>query len=86
MTKIVQVQYSIESAGRAAFRLQKAFLEAGIDSSILSLKYTDLNDERITHLRARASKIAEWDQNLQKRIRKNVSPKQLLYSSDKFST
>ena len=80
MTKIVQVQYSIESAGRAALRLHKAFLETGIDSSILSLKYTDLNDERITHLRGRANKIAEWDQKLQARIRKNLKPERGLYS------
>jgi glycosyltransferase involved in cell wall biosynthesis len=80
MTKIVQVQYSIESAGRAALRLHKAFLETGIDSSILSLKYTDLNDERITHLRGKANKIAEWDQKLQAGIKKNIKPERGLYS------
>jgi glycosyltransferase involved in cell wall biosynthesis len=80
MTKIVQVQYSIESAGRAALRLHKAFLETGIDSSILSLKYTDLNDDRITHLRGRSNKIAEWDQKLQAGIKKNIKPERGLYS------
>ncbi len=80
MTKVVQVQYSMESAGRAALRLHKAFLDANIDSSILSLQPTNTNDERISQLGGMANRLARLDQNIQSTIRKNVIPAYGLYS------
>ena len=80
MTKIVQLQVTTESAGRAALRLQKAFVDAGIDSSTLSMQSTIANDEQNRHLGRKASRIAVWDFKLQSIIRKNVNPKYGLYS------
>lgn len=37
MTKVVQIQFSMESAGRAALRLQKAFGNYNVESCIVSL-------------------------------------------------
>jgi glycosyltransferase involved in cell wall biosynthesis len=80
MTKIVQIQYSEESAGRAALRLQKAFLDSNIDSSILYLKYPNINDDRTKYLGGFANRVAGWDQSLQSIIRKDIIPSYGLYS------
>ena len=54
--KIVQVQYSSKSGGGAALKLHNAFLEAGIDSYILTL-HDDINDsERVIYC-GRAAKL-----------------------------
>jgi glycosyltransferase involved in cell wall biosynthesis len=37
MIKVVQIQYSTESGGRAALRLQRGFIKAGVQSNIISL-------------------------------------------------
>lgn len=81
MIKIVQVQYSVESAGRGALRLQKAFLDADIDSSILSFQPPAGTTERISsHLGRKANLFAGWDWKLQSIIRKNIIPSYGLYS------
>jgi glycosyltransferase involved in cell wall biosynthesis len=79
MTKIVQIQTGTESAGRAALRLQKAFLDENVDSSILLL-HSPVSNERIRHLGKKAMLISEWDYKLQSIIRKNVIPSYGLYS------
>ena len=46
MIKIVQIQYSKNSAGSAAYRLHNAFLKLNIDSSIISFQYDkNVNDK-----------------------------------------
>lgn len=80
MTKIVQLQYSMESAGRAASRLQNAFLDANMDSSILLLKSTSDKNERIRHLGRKANLTADWDRKIQSIVRKDVIPSYGLYS------
>jgi len=47
MIKVVHIQYSASSAGHAAARLQNAFLEANIDSSILSLHVSKTKENHI---------------------------------------
>ena len=56
MTKIVHVLYSPESSGRAALRIHRAFTEANMDSSIVSLLPSNLANEKITYL-GRKSKL-----------------------------
>ncbi len=80
MSKVVQIQYSEDSAGRAALRLHKAFLEAHIDCSVLYLKHPGTNSQRIHSLGKIANKKAEIDIRLQSSIRKNVAPEYGLYS------
>src|ERR1700743_3152356 len=80
MTKVVQLQANAESAGRAALRLQKAFLAADIDSSILSMHSSITDDQRITYLGRKANLFARWDFKLQASIRKNINPAYGLYS------
>jgi glycosyltransferase involved in cell wall biosynthesis len=81
MIKVVHLQYSPVSAGSAASRLQKAFLDNGIDSSILSLMPVDTNNEAVKQLRKRSTIIAGLDHRLQSSIiRKNVKPDTGLFS------
>ncbi|MFI5185154.1 MAG: hypothetical protein ACHQF0_00350 [Chitinophagales bacterium] len=71
MRKIVHLQFSTESAGKAAFRLQNAFLERGIDSHIISFRPDKTINERITYLGGRSKLIARLDNKLQPFINKN---------------
>lgn len=50
MTKTAHIVYSPESSGRAALRIHRAFLEDGIDSVILSLHQSSLQNEKIKYL------------------------------------
>jgi glycosyltransferase involved in cell wall biosynthesis len=80
MNKVVQIQYSEDSAGRAALRLHKAFLEAKIDCSVLYLKHPGTISQGVHSMGKIANKVAEIDLRLQKSIRKNVAPAYGLYS------
>src|ERR1700743_2875607 len=81
MIKVVHLQQSAISAGSAAYRLHKAFLDNNIDSSILSLLPTDRNDPALKQLRKRNTLIAEWDHRIQTFfIRKDVDPAYGLFS------
>jgi glycosyltransferase involved in cell wall biosynthesis len=62
MTKVIHLQYSTKSAGSAALRLHKAFLEMGINSTILSL-FSDINDTNEICQAGRNSKIIAWVDN-----------------------
>ncbi len=56
--KIVQVQYSSKSGGGAALKLHNAFLDAGIDSHILTL-HDDINDtDRVIYCGRKAKIMA----------------------------
>ena len=73
MIKVVQLQYSGKSAGSSALRLHHAFLEEGIDSSILSLKPDTPADNTIKNLGKKSRLISRLDANLKSYInRKNV--------------
>jgi glycosyltransferase involved in cell wall biosynthesis len=81
MIKVVHLQYSPVSAGSAASRLHKAFLDNDIDSSILSLLPVNTKDKAIKQLRKRSTIIAQVDQSIQSAvIRKNIKPLYGLYS------
>ena len=70
--KIVHLQNSTYSAGRAALRLHNALLEENIDSSILSLTY-DINDtEEMEHLKL-ISTISAWaDRKIQSYLGRKI--------------
>ena len=79
--RITHIQFSMSSAGSAAYRLHTAFLAHGIDSSILSLVPPDAGDEKITGLRKRNKMAADFDQRLQTiLIRKYIKPEKGLFS------
>lgn len=61
MLKIVQLQYSTVSGGSSALRLQKAFIKAGISSSIISLQPDKHPLENITYLGKKERIIARAD-------------------------
>jgi glycosyltransferase involved in cell wall biosynthesis len=80
MIKIVHLQYSLESAGKAALRLHTAFLEAKIDSSILSL-HSDINDtEEIKHVGRNSRIVERLDHILQSYLKRNNYKQFGLYS------
>jgi glycosyltransferase involved in cell wall biosynthesis len=56
--KVVQLQYATASGGSSAFRLQKAFLNAGISSSIISLLADSPRLENILYLGKRERFVA----------------------------
>ena len=65
MIKVVQLQYSTESGGFSAIRLQQAFLKAGIDSTIISLRQDRFIIEKINYLGIKPKLIAKADYKLQ---------------------
>ena len=65
MTKIVQIQYSMESGGKSALKLHNTFIEAGIESKILSL-YPGINgNEKIKILGKKSKYISILDDKIQ---------------------
>ena len=62
--KIVQLQFSKESAGSSAIRLHKAFLQEGINSTLLSLKHDTVTDEHINYLSYFALRKAKLEYKL----------------------
>lgn len=73
MLKVVQLQFSKESAGSSALRLHNAFIEEGIESIILSLNKDIIVDDKIIYLSRRSRIIARLDAELKKYInRKNI--------------
>lgn len=80
MIKVIQLQYSSESAGNAALRLHTAFLESGISSRILSL-YSDINDIEEISQTGKISKFIAWvDTKLQSNLKRNNYKQFGLYS------
>lgn len=68
MINVVQLQFSKDTAGKAALRLHDAFIEEGIDSSILSLKWDIINDDKIKFVSKKSRIIARLDKILQSYI------------------
>jgi glycosyltransferase involved in cell wall biosynthesis len=64
--RVAQLQYSTESGGSAALRLQNAFLKSGIDSSIISLISDDVSGiDKTIYLGKRAGLMGKIDGRLQ---------------------
>jgi glycosyltransferase involved in cell wall biosynthesis len=80
MTKIVHIQYSTESAGGAALRLQRAFVKADIQSDIVSLQMDSPPVDQIKYLNRKSKTIAWLDTKLQSFLTKKVDRKFGLYS------
>lgn len=71
LIKVVQLQYSTESGGSAASRLQNAFLNEGIESTIISLITDDISGiQNIKYLGKKAVFTAKIDNRLQAQILK----------------
>lgn len=64
MVKVVQLQNSTKSAGSSAIRLHDAFLQAGIDSTILSLQEDKISDDRMIYLNKKHRLTARIDTEL----------------------
>ncbi|RFZ94845.1 glycosyltransferase [Mucilaginibacter conchicola] len=80
MTKIVQLQHTSESAGGAAMRLNKAFLDHGIESSVLSL-YPDLIKKRpIASVGFKERLYSKIDLKLQEYATRNFDKKMGLFT------
>jgi len=70
--RVAQLQYSTESGGSAALRLQNAFLKDGIDSWIISLISDDVAGiDKTVYLGKRAGLVAKIDGRLQSYITKS---------------
>ena len=80
MIKVVHIQNSTLSAGRAMLRLHNAMLEANIDSSILTL-VQDINDTaEIKSLGRNARIVARLDYFLQSFVRRKIKKKFGMYT------
>ncbi len=75
MTKVVHIQFSTESAGGAALRLQKAFIKSNLQSDIVSLQMDLPVIDKIHYLGKKENIIARIDKMLQWDMVKNI-PKQ----------
>lgn len=65
MKKIVHIQYSTESAGRAALRLQRAFVKVNLESNILSLQHSPQASTNVRYMGAGARLISRIDDKVQ---------------------
>lgn len=73
MIKVVQLQNSMNSAGSSALRLHNAFLEEGIDSSIVSRRTDRIIDNKIKYLYKKSIIISRLNDKLIGYInRKNI--------------
>lgn len=65
MIKVTQIQYSPESGARSALRLQKAFVNSGIQSSIVSLQKGNSSIPNATYLGKKQKLLARIDEKIQ---------------------
>lgn len=72
MTKVVHIQYSMESAGRAALRLQRAFHNVDVGSDIVSLQHSIQGGPNITYLGKVARFISKIDDKVQAYLTRRV--------------
>ena len=80
MTKIVHIQFSTESAGGAAIRLQRAFINKGLQSTIVSLIRDVPAVENVKYLGKKEIIIAKIDVKLQSFFIKKTPKKFGLFS------
>jgi len=72
--KIVQLQSSMNSAGKSGLRLHSGFLEAGIDSTIISMNADTIVDKKIIYLISKSKTIKTINTKLEEfQNRKNIS-------------
>ncbi|MGC4100573.1 glycosyltransferase [Ferruginibacter sp.] len=79
MTKVVQIQFSMESGARSALRLQNAFVKNDIASKIVSLQQ-GANVPNVTYLGKKARLVSRLDEKLQLRRLKNTKKEFGLFS------
>lgn len=75
MKKIVHIQYSMESAGRAALRLQRAFQHTDVVSTIISLEHSVQESQGVKYLGAVARLIAKLEDRIQSYLTRRVNRK-----------
>lgn len=75
MTKVVHIQYSTESAGGGALRLQRALIKANIQSDIISLQVDSPAVDKIIYLGKKRRIITKINEKLQLYRLRNI-PKQ----------
>lgn len=63
--KVVHLQYHSESAGKQALRLHQAFLDNGIESTVLSLYGEQSHENRVSALGRKARIVSTVDSKLQ---------------------
>lgn len=81
MTKVVHLQIASEATGRAPLRLHQAFLKAGIDSSIITLRSSVNDDETIKQKKGYWPKVFAWlDHQIQSFLNRNNIKKFGLFS------
>jgi glycosyltransferase involved in cell wall biosynthesis len=81
MTKVVQLQYSTESAGSAGLRLHKAFLQANVDSCVITLMPDDIPAfSKMKYLGKLPALISRLDNKLQAYLTKKGIRKFGLFS------
>jgi glycosyltransferase involved in cell wall biosynthesis len=86
MLKVVHLQKRTTSAGKAALRLHSAFLEAGINSNILSVE-PDINDSETTTVTGSNSRlVVRMDYNLQTFFTRHAEKRYGQYSFPFFGT
>ncbi len=72
MVKVCHIQFSMESGGRGALRLQKALRKSNVDSNIVSLRKNDQGLFNVTYLNNFSRLISRLDNRLQGVLTKNV--------------
>ncbi len=80
MIKVVQIQYSTGSGARSAWRLQQAFINAGIQSHIVSLEEEHPAKTGISYLGRKQKLVARLNMRLQARKNKMAEKKFGLFS------
>mgnify|MGYP000700491557 CR=1 FL=1 len=73
MTKVVHIQYSIDSAGRAAIRLQHAFNNVDVESCIVSLQHSMYGNNNIKYLGPNARLISRVEDKIQAYLTKKCN-------------
>lgn len=71
----MQIQFSTESGGRAALRLQRALLKRNADSNIVSLLRGAPGISRITYLGVKSKFLSKIDNKLQAFLTRKILPK-----------
>ncbi len=80
MTKVVHIQYSVESAGGAALRLSKAFEKVGLDSTLVSLQMSLPPLPNVKYLGKIAQLIAKADSKIQSYLTRKIPKDYGLFS------
>lgn len=72
MIKVVQIQYSTASGGNSAARLHTAFLENGVDSTIISLQKDRFHDTKTIYTGRWSRVLARLDNKIQSWLTRNT--------------